>query len=78
MSQTLTDKLVKEGLKAFESENSSYNGLKCNCSDYAKEGILYSAPAGQPLNNYREQIGFPTQPRRTNFIRQRLLCLTLQ
>ena len=52
-----TDNLVAQGLEAFKKANPSYNGLKCNCSDFAKEGALYAAPPGTPLSNYQEQIG---------------------
>jgi hypothetical protein len=52
-----TDKITTEGLQAFKAANSSYNGLMCNCSDFAKEGAIYAAPPGSPLTNYREKIG---------------------
>lgn len=53
-----TDKLVQEqGLQYFKDKNPSYNGLKCNCSDYAAEGIMWAAPPGSPLYNSREKIG---------------------
>jgi hypothetical protein len=52
-----TDATVVGGLNAFKSVNSSYNGLKCNCSDFAKEGVAFAAPVGSPLMNYRERIG---------------------
>jgi len=52
-----TDKLVVDGIGAFKDANPSYNGLKCNCSDLAKEGVQYAAPPGSPLTNYQETIG---------------------
>jgi hypothetical protein len=53
-----TDKVVQEqGLQYFKDNNPSYNGLKCNCSDYAAEGIKWAAPSGSPLYNSREKIG---------------------
>ena len=54
---TETDQLVVAGLNAFKDANPSYNGLKCNCSDFAKEGVQYAAPLGTPLYNYQETIG---------------------
>ena len=52
-----TDDNVKKGLTAFKEVNPAYNGLKCNCSDFAKEGVQYAAPPGSLLLNYREKIG---------------------
>ena len=46
-----------EGIQSFRDANPSYNGLTCNCSDFAKEGVIYAAPPGSPLANYRETIG---------------------
>ncbi len=34
-----TDQKVISDLKNFKDKNDSYNGVKCNCSDYAKQGI---------------------------------------
>lgn len=34
-----TDQKVSSDLKSFKDKNDSYNGVKCNCSDYAKQGI---------------------------------------
>jgi len=52
-----TDATVVNGLNAFKEANPSYNGLNCNCSDHAKEVVLYAAPPGASLTNYREKIG---------------------
>lgn len=52
-----TDQLVTQELQAFKSNNPSYNGLKCNCSDFAKEGPLGAAAPGHPLSGYQEKIG---------------------
>jgi RHS repeat-associated protein len=56
-TDALTDQIVTKSLDAFQEANSAYNGLKCNCSDFAKEGVQYAAPSGIPLLNYREKIG---------------------
>ena len=48
---------MTKGLQAFRNANLSYNGLTCNCSDFAKEGVLYAAPPRSPLTNYRENLG---------------------
>jgi len=34
-----TDQQVVNDLNAFKDANSSYNGVKCNCSDFAKQGV---------------------------------------
>jgi len=52
-----TDKLVGQGLAAFKQNNPFYNGINCNCSDFAKEGALYAAFPGTPLEKFREKIG---------------------
>ncbi|RYJ42065.1 RHS repeat-associated core domain-containing protein [Flavobacterium beibuense] len=51
------DDLVTQTLQAFRNNNNSYNGINCNCSTYAADGIGMAAAAGSPLTNYRENIG---------------------
>lgn len=52
------DKMVQEqGIQYFKDHNSSYNGLKCNCSDFAREAVIWAAPPNTPLVNSREKMG---------------------
>jgi len=52
------DRVVQEqGLQHFKDANPFYNGLKCNCSDFAREGVIWAAPSNTPLRNSLERIG---------------------
>ncbi len=44
----VTDGKTKAALKEFKEKNTNYNGVQCNCSDYAEEGI--ETAAGKQLD----------------------------
>jgi hypothetical protein len=52
-----TDAAVVGALNDFMKKNNSYNGLTCNCSDFAKEGVIYGELPNTPAPNYQEKIG---------------------
>ena len=51
------DKQVQDKLGAFQDRNPSYNGIKCNCSTFAAEGVMGAAPPSVGVFYYSEQIG---------------------
>lgn len=51
------DKQVQDRLKTFKENNPSYNGLKCNCSDYAAEGVMGAATPNVGVFYFSEEIG---------------------
>jgi len=52
------DKQVQDKwLKIFKDNNPSYNGLKCNCSDYAAQGVMGAAPPSVGVFYFSEEIG---------------------
>jgi len=52
------DKAVQNfGLQSFKNNNPFYNGATCNCSDLAREGIMWATPLNTPLYNSKEKIG---------------------
>jgi len=55
-----TDGAVVNALNSFMQANSSYNGLTCNCSDFAKEGVICAEPPNTSAPNYQEHIGSGT------------------
>lgn len=52
-----TDDIVNTALESAKSNGVNYNGVDNNCSDFAKEGVLYAAPSGESVGQTTEKIG---------------------
>lgn len=44
------DSSIMMALDSFEKYNTSYNGVKCNCSDYVEEALLWTTSKSQDVD----------------------------